>query len=120
MSRGSPMSADDSNRIIPLFYLFSSLFSHLLISIHDNDFFGESMDGQRQASIMPFSLPELVTLSRCLRDACLGIIKLAHPKTRSGYCEEYAAMFRGIGVKTSSQVQQRVQNQQKHWVQLFK
>ncbi|XP_060721111.1 ubiquitin-protein ligase E3C-like [Tachysurus vachellii] len=120
MSRGSPMSADDSNRIISLFYLFSSLFSHLLISIHDNDFFVEFMDGQRQASIMPFSLPELVTLSRCLRDACLGIIKLAHPETRSGYSEEYAAMFRSVGVKTSSQVQQSVQNQQKPWVQLFK
>ncbi|GAA6094490.1 ubiquitin-protein ligase E3C isoform X2 [Tachysurus ichikawai] len=120
MSRGSPMSAEDSSRIIPLFYLFSSLFSHSLISIHDTEFFGEAMDGQRQASMMPFSLPELVTLSRCLRDACLGIIKLAHPETKSGHSEEYAAAFRSVGVKTSSQVQQRIQNQQKRWVQLFK
>ncbi|MCJ8731205.1 hypothetical protein PDJAM_G00196620 [Pangasius djambal] len=120
MSRGSPMSAEDSSRIIPLFYLFSSLFSHSLISIHDTEFFGEAMDGQRQASMMPFSLPELVTLSRCLRDACLGIIKLAHPETKSGHREEYAAAFRSVGVKTSSQVQQRIQNQQKRWVQLFK
>ncbi|KAK3567605.1 hypothetical protein QTP86_020291 [Hemibagrus guttatus] len=120
MSRGSPTSAEDSNRIIPLFYLFSSLFSHSLISIHDTEFFGEAMDGQGQASMMPFSLPELVTLSRCLRDACLGIIKLAHPETKSGHSEEYAAAFRSVGVKTSSQVQQRIQNQQKRWVQLFK
>lgn len=70
--------------------------------------------------MMPFSLPELVTLSRCLRDACLGIIKLAHPETKSGHSEEYAAAFRSVGVKTSSQVQQRIQNQQKRWVQLFK
>ncbi|XP_053485781.1 ubiquitin-protein ligase E3C [Ictalurus furcatus] len=121
MSRGSPMSAEDSNRIIPLFYLFSSLFSHSLISIHDTEFFGEAMDGERQASMMPFSLPELVTLSRCLRDACLGIIKLAHPETKSGHSEEYAAAFRSVGVKPSSQVQQqRIQNQKKRWVQLFK
>ncbi|KAI5104642.1 ubiquitin-protein ligase E3C, partial [Silurus meridionalis] len=120
MSRGSSMSAEDSNRIIPLFYLFSSLFSHSLISIHDTEFFGEALDGQRQASMMPFSLLELVTLSRCLRDACLGIIKLAHPETKTGHREEYAAAFRSVGVKTSSQVQQRIQNQQKRWVQLFK
>ncbi|XP_060771202.1 ubiquitin-protein ligase E3C isoform X1 [Neoarius graeffei] len=120
MSRGSPMSAEDSSRIIPLFYLFSSLFSHSLISIHDREFFGEALDGQRQASMMPFSLPELVTLSRCLRDACLGIIKLAYPETKSGHREEYAAAFRSVGVTTSSQVQQRIQNQQKRWVQLFK
>ncbi|XP_062850560.1 ubiquitin-protein ligase E3C isoform X2 [Trichomycterus rosablanca] len=120
MSRGSPMSAEDSNRIIPLFYLFSSLFGHSLISIHDTEFFGESMDGHTQPTMMPFSLTELVSLSRCLRDACLGIIKLAHPETKSGYSEEYAAAFRSVGVKTSSQIQQRIQNQQKRWVQLFK
>ncbi|XP_026536714.1 ubiquitin-protein ligase E3C isoform X2 [Notechis scutatus] len=84
ISRGSPMSLEDSSRIIPLFYLFSSLFSHSLISIHDNEFFGDPIEvvGQRQSSMMPFTLEELVTLSRCLRDACLGIIKLAYPETK--------------------------------------
>lgn len=46
MSRGSPMSLEDSGRIIPLFYLFSSLFSHSLISIHDNEFFGDLTEGE--------------------------------------------------------------------------
>lgn len=73
-----------------------------------------------QPSMMPFSLTELVTLSRCLRDACLGIIKLAYPETKSEHREEYAAAFRSVGVKTNSQVQQRIQAQQKRWVQLFK
>uniref|UniRef100_A0A4W5L7S3 Uncharacterized protein n=1 Tax=Hucho hucho TaxID=62062 RepID=A0A4W5L7S3_9TELE len=45
ISRGSPMSLEDSNRIIPLFYLFSSLFSHSLISVHDSEFFGYPMEG---------------------------------------------------------------------------
>lgn len=45
ISRGSPMSFEDSNRIIPLFYLFSSLFSHSLISVHDSEFFGHEMEG---------------------------------------------------------------------------
>lgn len=49
ISRGSPMSLEDSSRIIPLFYLFSSLFSHSLISIHDNEFFGDPIEGEFQA-----------------------------------------------------------------------
>ncbi|XP_076828121.1 ubiquitin-protein ligase E3C [Brachyhypopomus gauderio] len=120
LSRGSPMSADDSGRIIPLFYLFSSLFSHSLISIHDTEFFGDIMDGQRAPSMMPFSLAELVTLSRCLRDACLGIIKLAYPETKSEHRQDYAAALRSVGVSTSTRVQQCIHAQQKRWVQLFK
>uniref|UniRef100_A0A7N6BU23 Ubiquitin-protein ligase E3C n=1 Tax=Anabas testudineus TaxID=64144 RepID=A0A7N6BU23_ANATE len=120
ISRGSPMSFEDSNRIIPLFYLFSSLFSHSLISVHDSEFFGHEMEGQTQSSMMPFTLSELVTLSRCLRDACLGIIKLAYPETKTEHREEYMAAFRSVGVKTNTVVQQRIQAEQKRWVQLFK
>lgn len=69
---------------------------------------------------MPFTLAELVTLSRCLRDACLGIIKLAYPETKTEHREEYMAAFRSVGVKTNTEVQQRIQAEQKRWVQLFK
>ncbi|XP_069814993.1 ubiquitin-protein ligase E3C isoform X1 [Dendropsophus ebraccatus] len=122
ISRGSPMSLEDSNRIIPLFYLFSSLFSHSLISIHDNEFFGDPIEvvGQRQSSMMPFTLEELVVLSRCLRDACLGIIKLAYPETKPEVREEYMAAFRSVGVTTNVEMQQRIQTEQKRWIQLFK
>ncbi|XP_060052848.1 ubiquitin-protein ligase E3C isoform X2 [Erinaceus europaeus] len=122
MSRGSPMSFEDSGRIIPLFYLFSSLFSHSLISIHDNEFFGDLTEvaGPRRPSMMPFSLEELVVLSRCLRDACLGIIKLAYPDTKPEVREGYSLAFQSVGVATSQELQQCVQLQQKRWVQLFK
>lgn len=76
--------------------------------------------GQTQSSMMPFTLLELVTLSRCLRDACLGIIKLAYPKTKAEHREEYMAAFRSVGVKTNTEVQQHIQAEQKRWVQLFK
>lgn len=120
ISRGSPMSFEDSSRIIPLFYLFSSLFSHSLISIHDNEFFGDPIEGQRQSSAMPFTLEELVMLSRCLRDACLGIIKLAYPETKPEVREEYILAFQSIGVTTSSEMQRCIQMEQKRWIQLFK
>ncbi|KAM9186453.1 ubiquitin-protein ligase E3C isoform 3-T3 [Dugong dugon] len=122
ISRGSPMSFEDSSRIIPLFYLFSSLFSHSLISIHDNEFFGDPIEvvGQRQSSMMPFTLEELIMLSRCLRDACLGIIKLAYPETKPEVREEYVIAFQSIGVTTNSEMQQCIQMEQKRWIQLFK
>ncbi|XP_043445969.1 ubiquitin-protein ligase E3C isoform X1 [Prionailurus bengalensis] len=122
ISRGSPMSLEDSNRIIPLFYLFSSLFSHSLISIHDSEFFGDPIEvvGQRQSSMMPFTLEELIMLSRCLRDACLGIIKLAYPETKPEVREEYITAFQSIGVTTNSEMQQCIQMEQKRWIQLFK
>uniref|UniRef100_A0A452UEY5 Ubiquitin-protein ligase E3C n=1 Tax=Ursus maritimus TaxID=29073 RepID=A0A452UEY5_URSMA len=122
ISRGSPMSLEDSSRIIPLFYLFSSLFSHSLISIHDNEFFGDPIEvvGQRQSSMMPFTLEELIMLSRCLRDACLGIIKLAYPETKPEVREEYITAFQSIGVTTNSEMQQCIQMEQKRWIQLFK
>ncbi|XP_006002235.1 ubiquitin-protein ligase E3C isoform X2 [Latimeria chalumnae] len=122
ISRGSPMSLEDSNRIIPLFYLFSSLFSHSLISVHDNEFFGDPIEvsGQIQSSMMPFTLEELMTMSRCLRDACLGIIKLAYPETKPEVREEYIVAFKSVGVRTNSEMQQRIQAEQKRWIQLFK
>ncbi|XP_045352281.1 ubiquitin-protein ligase E3C isoform X2 [Leopardus geoffroyi] len=122
ISRGSPMSLEDSSRVIPVFYLFSSLFSHSLISIHDSEFFGDPIEvvGQRQSSTMPFTLEELIMLSRCLRDACLGIIKLAYPETKPEVREEYITAFQSIGVTTNSEMQQCIQMEQKRWIQLFK
>ncbi|XP_062900489.1 ubiquitin-protein ligase E3C isoform X1 [Mobula hypostoma] len=123
ISRGSPMSLEDSHRIIPLFYLFSSLFSHSLISIHDNEFFGEQAQGgvsQHPVTMMPFTLRELVTLSRCLRDACLGIIHLAYPETKPEVREEYIVAFKSIGVHTNAEMQERIESERKRWIQLFK
>lgn len=51
------MTFEDSNRIIPLFYLFSSLFSHSLISVHDSEFFGHEMEGE---TVEQFSQSELL------------------------------------------------------------
>ncbi|XP_032900349.1 ubiquitin-protein ligase E3C isoform X2 [Amblyraja radiata] len=123
ISRGSPMSLEDSHRIIPLFYLFSSLFSHSLISIHDTEFFGEQAQGgvgQQPVTMMPFTLRELVTLSRCLRDACLGIIHLAYPETKPEVREEYIVAFKSIGVRTNAEMQERIETERKRWIQLFK
>ncbi|XP_054430760.1 ubiquitin-protein ligase E3C [Pteronotus mesoamericanus] len=120
--RGSPLSPEDSGRIIPLFYLFSSLFSHSLISIHDNEFFGDPIEGagHRPSSLMPFTLEELVALSRSLRDACLGIIKLAYPEARPEVREQYVSALQSVGAATRAGLQQCVQTERERWIQLFK
>ncbi|OBS68855.1 hypothetical protein A6R68_02605 [Neotoma lepida] len=82
--------------------------------------YGAIASGQRQSSMMPFTLEELILLSRCLRDACLGIIKLAYPETKPEVREEYVTAFQSIGVTTNSEMQQCIQMEQKRWVQLFK
>ncbi len=41
LSRGMMMSPLDHDRIVPLLSMFSCLFSHLLISLHDEEFYGE-------------------------------------------------------------------------------
>ncbi|KAK5897755.1 hypothetical protein CgunFtcFv8_015231 [Champsocephalus gunnari] len=110
ISRGSPMSFEDSNRIIPLFYLFSSLFSHSLISVHDSEFFGHEMEACW--SWCP-------CLAVCGTPAWVSSSWLI-PETKTGYREEYVAAFRSVGVKTNTAVQQRILAEQKRWVQLFK
>lgn len=69
---------------------------------------------------MPFSLGELEVLSRALRDACIGIIELAHPETRPEVREEYRLALQSVGVvqRTCSQSQLRVT--QLMWRRLFK
>lgn len=86
ISRGSPMSYEDSNRIIPLFYLFSSLFSHSLISVHDSEFFGHEMEGTRLLFFpnVPCMCPQLdLLLSKTffgwLLDIILCLIGAGYP-----------------------------------------
>ena len=69
---------------------------------------------------MPFKLPELVVMSRALRDACLGIIELAHPETRPEVREEYKLAFQSIGAARKTQSTDELRRQQKTWSHLFK
>ena len=69
---------------------------------------------------MPFALSDLVLMSRVLRDACLGIIELAHPETRPEVREEYKLAFRSIGSSRTSVSTVELLRQQKTWSHLFK
>lgn len=41
ISKGIPMSAEDTERIVPLLAVFCSLFSLLIATLHDSEFYGD-------------------------------------------------------------------------------
>uniref|UniRef100_A0A2C9KEQ7 Ubiquitin-protein ligase E3C n=1 Tax=Biomphalaria glabrata TaxID=6526 RepID=A0A2C9KEQ7_BIOGL len=86
LSKGVPMSKANIDKIVPLLATFCSLFNHSLLTLHDEDFYGDST---LSSSTMPFSLDEIVLMCRYLRDTCLGIIELAHPDSRFTISEDY-------------------------------
>ena len=72
---------------------------------------------------MPFTLREIVPMTRALRDACLGIIELAHPDARPDLRDEYRAAFRSVGVITATSsmfTSQQLNQQRQMWAYLFK
>ncbi|XP_047364383.1 ubiquitin-protein ligase E3C [Vespa velutina] len=92
ISRGIPLSAEDSKKIVPLLDVFCSLFSLLIATLHDSEFFIQESDQISNDNIqqaMPFTTTELVTLSIHLKEVCLGLVELAFPDTRPTIGEDY-------------------------------
>jgi ubiquitin-protein ligase E3 C len=79
LSRGVNLSPAEIQRIVPLLDVFCSLFSHLLVTLDDREFFNDS--GSINGA-MPFKLSEVVDLASNLRDVCIGLVELAYPDTR--------------------------------------
>lgn len=94
ISRGIALSTDDTNRIVPLLAVFCSLFSLLIATLHDTEFFLEQTatdqtSDNRQQHAMPFTITELTMLSGQLKSVCLGLVALAFPDTRPTMREDY-------------------------------
>ncbi|XP_063962252.1 ubiquitin-protein ligase E3C-like [Lytechinus pictus] len=98
ISRGIDLPSTDINRIIPLLSVFCSLFGHLLMSLHDSEFYGDDADTNRN-SLMPFSRDELVQMSMALRNTCLGMVELAYPETTPSVTSDYSLAMASIGVR---------------------
>ena len=82
LSRGIKMSNEERDKIAPSLATFASLFSHLLVTIHDTEFYQRQSSGQAQARWMPFTLGQLVPMALALRDVALGLVELAFPESR--------------------------------------
>ena len=69
---------------------------------------------------MPFSVKELVPMAQALRDACVGIIELAHPDTKPTLREDYMKAFHSVGVLQNVLSMDELQRQRDTWAYLFK
>lgn len=125
ISRGIALSAEDTDRIVPLLAVFCSLFSLLIATLHDTEFFVEHSSVEQtsesdrqhhlqQQQAMPFTTSELVVLSSHLKGVCLGLVELAFPDTRPTVRDDYKNAVLG----PASAVQGRHDTQ--IWTHLFK
>ena len=85
------MSYEERDKIAPSLATFAALFSHLLVTIHDTEFYqrqsSTSSSGQPPQTSsshrwMPFTLGQLVPMALALRDVALGLVELAFPESR--------------------------------------
>lgn len=113
ISRGIPMSSEDSGCIVPLLAVFCSLFSLLIVTLHDAEFYGDD-HLQGAADTMPFNVTDLVPLSQALKDVCLGLVELAFPDSRPCVKEDYRTAVRGSDLPAVSAQDTQM------WAHLFK
>ncbi|XP_065339203.1 ubiquitin-protein ligase E3C [Cloeon dipterum] len=90
LARGLELSSAEICALVPPLAVFCSLFSLLLLTLHDSEFWGESQGGNS----MPFTVPELIPLSTEMKGVCLGLIRLAFPESRMQVRAEYLNVVR--------------------------
>ncbi|XP_054278815.1 ubiquitin-protein ligase E3C-like [Macrosteles quadrilineatus] len=89
IARGIPMSEQETERIVPLLATFCSLFSLLVASLHDAEFYSDDDIMLRGTTTMPFSLPTLVGMTARLKEVSLGLVELAFPDSRPSVKDQY-------------------------------
>ncbi|KAJ8686743.1 hypothetical protein QAD02_022537 [Eretmocerus hayati] len=123
ISNGILLSEEDTSKIVPMLAVFCSLFSLLIATLHDTEFFIEpsgmelatTVDVDRGQQAMPFTTSDLVVLSSHLKGVSLGLVELAFPDTRPSVRDDYKNAV--LGPSSSTPV--TPQNTQM-WAHLFK
>ncbi|XP_076243560.1 ubiquitin-protein ligase E3C isoform X2 [Calliopsis andreniformis] len=117
ISRGIVLSNEDTKKIVPLLAVFCSLFSLLIATLHDTEFFIQSTDqsaGTNEQQAMPFTTTELIQLSSHLKGVCSGLVELVFPDSRLTVRDDYKDAV--LGASCSIKTQQDTQT----WTHLFK
>ncbi|KAL7306120.1 hypothetical protein TKK_0001569 [Trichogramma kaykai] len=123
ISRGIALSAEDTKKVLPLLAVFCSLFSLLIATLHDNEFFIEpngvdslmSNNSDKSQQAMPFTTYDLAILSSHLKGVCLGLVELAFPDARFSVRDDYKNAVLGPSTTMSAN------SQNTHlWAHLFK
>lgn len=115
ISRGIALSPDDAKKIVPLLAVFCSLFSLLIATLHDTEFFHDGSETSNYGQqAMPFTTSTLVPLSNHLKGICLGLVELAFPDTRPSVRDDYKNVV--LGLSSTIQFEQNTHM----WTHLFK
>ncbi|OQR75412.1 ubiquitin-protein ligase E3C-like, partial [Tropilaelaps mercedesae] len=90
LSSGWRPTSEDAQSFLPLLISFCSLFGLLLPTIYETEFYHEvtaDMEASTNSrfSMMPFSLGELASIARQLRDVGLGLVELSFPDSHRVY-----------------------------------
>ncbi|XP_076044121.1 ubiquitin-protein ligase E3C isoform X2 [Oratosquilla oratoria] len=88
MARGTPLTLQERDTLVPLLTTFCSTLTSVLSILHDSEFI-EDHDNLTQkkgygsrSKLFPFSVEEVVQMSAALKDVCVGLVELAHPDVR--------------------------------------
>ncbi|XP_075165628.1 ubiquitin-protein ligase E3C [Haematobia irritans] len=120
ISKGVVPKQPGSESFVPLLATFCMLFGRLLPTLHDNEFCDEKLLIEKSLQtttqrLMPFSLSEIVQLSKTLKEVSLGLVELAFPETRSNLNQHYRFI---LGRSDSDDAKMKQQKQ--IWANLLK
>lgn len=105
--------------MIPILATFCTLFSRLIVNLHDVEFCQEDVLPGAESKIMPFQLIEIVGISSLLKDVSLGLVELAFPEIRKVVNDHYRTILRSGNTVTLSS-QRSLVNNQVMWSHLLK
>uniref|UniRef100_A0A1A9WVS9 HECT-type E3 ubiquitin transferase n=1 Tax=Glossina brevipalpis TaxID=37001 RepID=A0A1A9WVS9_9MUSC len=95
ISKGVVPKVSNGSSFVSLLATFCMLFGHILPTLHDVEFCDEKLLIEKplqptlHVRLMPFSLAEIVQLSKTLKEVSLGLVELAFPETRSILNQHY-------------------------------
>ncbi|RWS26248.1 ubiquitin-protein ligase E3C-like protein [Leptotrombidium deliense] len=113
LSRGQPLAAVDWHKILPQLTLFCLLFSYLLPTLDDVEFYESAKAELSKYSPMPFTLQELQGMTLILKDVCIGLVELAYHDTKLAFIDDYKDVVNNANNHGSG-------GTVKHWLKLFK
>ncbi|XP_053963123.1 ubiquitin-protein ligase E3C [Anastrepha ludens] len=125
ISKGVVPKQSGVEQTIPMLATFCMLFGRLLPTLHDAEFCDEklllakslhsSLVAATHIRLMPFSIAEIVQLSKTLKEISLGLVDLAFPETRSNLNEHYRFV---LGRSESDD--KKIWQQKQIWANLLK
>lgn len=89
------LADNDIERVIPILATFCTLFSRLIVNLHDGEFCQDDILPGAESKIMPFQLTEIICISALLKDITLGLVELAFPERRKVKNDHYRTILRG-------------------------